>query len=289
MSNHVRSREELAAALAEQRGFLRQSSAAYDSGNTAEAKRLANTVYVMMHEGTGRTKSLLGQLNLRDTLKLRTTAAQIPVESLPKTALAFMSAKRIDTVLFHPRFAHPQFREEGRYIAASEWWDEPVYQALGEPEPRRIWGNGKTISRKNLVFHMRSQDGGAHFDAELKNETYIDLALKAGTGIEIKNDDGTYTPVPFPHLATMRQIAWELEQSLIAIPGGPEIPPPAAWPSPDVPAESDQSATESAQRGATVSVESALARQQARFARRFPSNPPAASSGYPEWKLTTRP
>jgi len=265
MTRHIRSIGELEEALAEQREFLRQSSAAYDAGSSAEAKRLATAVYVMMHDGAGRTRSLLGQLGLRNSMKFLSTAHKVPPETVPKTALAFMSFRSLDEqVQFFPRFYNPKLRDEGRFLAASEWWDEPVYQALGKPLPQNIWGEGRTISRKNLVFHLRNQDGGAHVDEELRDEAYVDLALKAGTGMEIKRMDGTYAPVPFPHLATMRQIAWEIEQSMIPISGGPSIPPPLVWNlGPDPRVDEAGANDDSVQTGATISVENAIARQEA--------------------------
>jgi len=269
---HVRTKQELLVALAEQREFLRRSSLAYDDGQISEAKRLASTIFILFHDGSKRTKSLITQLGLRDRLKFISTAQSIGSDTLPKTALAFMSVRSSGEVAFFPNFYQPRLRDHQCLLPASKWWDEPVYRAIGEPDRRSLFGEGRTISRRNLVFHLRSQDGGAHVDGALKDQAYVDLALRSGTGIEIINPDGSYRPVPFPHLATMRQIAWEVEQSLLPVSGGPEIPPPPDW------EEGEDSVSDLNWKAPTLSAEAVVARQKAKLQARYPHLPPEAIS-----------
>jgi hypothetical protein len=59
------SKSDLEAHLKEQLDFLHASCAAYDAGNSSEAKRLAATVRLLVHD-TDKSTSLLGQLGLKD-------------------------------------------------------------------------------------------------------------------------------------------------------------------------------------------------------------------------------
>jgi len=56
---------ELRQHLDDQLGFLEQSSASFDRGYEGEAKRLAVSIRVLLHD-KGQSKSLLGQLGLKD-------------------------------------------------------------------------------------------------------------------------------------------------------------------------------------------------------------------------------
>ena len=57
--------ERLLANLEEQIDFLRTSCALYDEGKEHEAKRIALSVRVLVHD-TGAGESLLGQLGVKD-------------------------------------------------------------------------------------------------------------------------------------------------------------------------------------------------------------------------------
>ena len=68
------SRGDLLAYLAEQRAFLQSSAAQYDQGFVAEAKRLAVTIRVLVHDNPGSgSVSLLEQLGLKGRLNYRDT------------------------------------------------------------------------------------------------------------------------------------------------------------------------------------------------------------------------
>jgi hypothetical protein len=75
------SSEDLVAHLKDQVGFLRASGAAYDAGQHSEAKRLASTIRLLVHD-TSRSTSLLRQLEVKDALRFVDTANE-PVEAEP--------------------------------------------------------------------------------------------------------------------------------------------------------------------------------------------------------------
>lgn len=233
MNKYRRTDEEVGAALVEQRDFLRRSCEAYDAGILAEAKRIATAIYIICHDGSGtNTRSLLRQLKLKDGLKFISTAKSLEDGAVPRTALA--GAMYLGGgMAFVPWFLCVNDEKPvRREVAFSRWWEETVFETVRQ---REIIPNGatpyiadKTLSRKNIVFFMRSQDNGSHFDRELRDEAYSAMA-KWRTGFEYElGETGVFNRVPNPHLATVRQIAWELEQTLVSIPGGPTLPPPEA-------------------------------------------------------------
>lgn len=65
--------EELAKHLAEQIGFLQSSAKLYDLGNETEAKRMAVTLRVLLHD-TKTSSSLLGQMHLKKKMQFVSTA-----------------------------------------------------------------------------------------------------------------------------------------------------------------------------------------------------------------------
>ena len=92
-------------------------------------------------------------------------------------------------------------------IKLSKWWEGSVYRNAA----------GNDLSRKNLVFCLRSQDGGSHVDADHKNEEYFRF-LKYGDHVSSSADGSisVYTSGNTSVLAlqTVRQIAWELSQAI---------------------------------------------------------------------------
>ena len=70
----IRSREEIERALEIQRQALISSAEAYDRGDTWEALRLATTVYVIVHDGGKKYRSILTELGVRGSLRFVSTA-----------------------------------------------------------------------------------------------------------------------------------------------------------------------------------------------------------------------
>jgi hypothetical protein len=66
--------------LIEQLGFLASSAAEYDAGTESEAKRLATTIRVLVHD-TSRSRSVLTHLGVRDRLPWTDTATGVVHEA----------------------------------------------------------------------------------------------------------------------------------------------------------------------------------------------------------------
>jgi hypothetical protein len=203
-----RTRDELVEALAEQRGAIRASGASFDEGELWEAKRLAAAVYVLVHDGKGRTKSLLTQLGVRASLRFLSTAKPLdPKNLLTEHSLVSMRVEVRETgsrARYRPAFDLYEQLFAFNRLQFLSWWEEPVIR----DNQRRV------LSRKNIVFSLRDQEGGAHFDEELRDEVYKSLVKENSAGWVVQKGDVMQPVMPGPHLATMRQIAWELERTL---------------------------------------------------------------------------
>jgi hypothetical protein len=206
MSYEVTS-DELNGHLREQVAFLRASAEAFDRGFEGEAKRLATTIRVLVHD-TGKSQSLLTQLKIKNSLRYEDTADQInPNNLLPTPGLV---SGKITTgpdgvgeyiaplgELLGPNRQNPpaQFKD---------WWERPVTK-----DP-----SGVLISRKDYVLWVSNKSGGSHVDPELP-AAYAELINRNSLGWQYVTGDTPDKPFDRnPALAAVRQIAYEIEKTL---------------------------------------------------------------------------
>jgi hypothetical protein len=193
--------DELWAHLAEQIGFLETSAKAFDDGATAEAKRLAVTIRVLVRN-TRHSKSLIGQLNL-DHLPFLSSVKPFDIRTTIAT-LGLVSVK-IDpeTITYVPKFAG--FEDAGvsalRQLNFSEWWTEPVFS-----------GRTGAPTRRSIILSAADQDGGAHVDPSI-NSAYDEL-VRSGLGIAINREGEIPKLLGDPTKAAIRQIAFEVLHTL---------------------------------------------------------------------------
>jgi hypothetical protein len=106
-------------------------------------------------------------------------------------------------IRFVPRFSLEVPLDPPTYVQFSTWWvKESIYTVPG--------GAGE-LSRRRMVFALRHQDGGGHI-GQLTDDLYV--RLKAGGGYFTSGPNGASIPMPAAIPATMRQIAWEVEETL---------------------------------------------------------------------------
>lgn len=213
MAKHKRSPEKTRQEFDEQIKAMRASMKSYDEGNKWEAKRIATVLFTLLHDDQGRTKSLLGQLSIRNKVRYLDSVDEENHQAL-KDGTAKFHMPFSPLVVFHynansddgeigPRLSHGFYgRVTRRSPNFNTWYDGVIYMD----------DEGNTFSRKNLIFAVRSQDGGAHFDAAIHNDTYQMFStqwtgrMKLGTSKGFKD--------PEAHLASIRQIAWEVDESI---------------------------------------------------------------------------
>jgi hypothetical protein len=202
-----RAPEELKAALDAQRQALFDSCMAFDEGKRWEAMRIAVAVYVLVHDGGKKNKSILTQMGLKDRIKFLASGKYIDGGNLLRDApLVGMKIYAGGTAEYVAHCA-TEFSSANRMLSFLEWWERD-----------RVFRDGSfSLTRKKLTYNLRSVQGGAHFDEMVRDPNYLRFSQaqlttpQAGTAGSLKAILGA-------ELATMRQIGWELIQILDALP-----------------------------------------------------------------------
>lgn len=200
--HYIKSREEIVEHLNVSKSALEVSCKSFDEGNRWEAVRLATTVYSLVHDGGKNSVSILTQLGLRASLRLPSRANIIPGNLVADTPLVvFQISSRGPECL--PLLNKPM-GAEAKLLQFQRWWDQTILRE----------GDRFSVSRRNLVFSLRNQDGGAHVDSSLKDEAYVRFSkLNASTPRMVSSSGGE---IPFSGIAeaSMRHVASELLQAL---------------------------------------------------------------------------
>lgn len=208
---HVRTPDELKEHLRLQMGHLRRSCEAYDKGELSEAQRLAASCYLLVYDPvTSRpTKSLLLQLGLKSKMLFFDESNMSLLQGLK-----FQPQMTIGQPLVSMQFGGGS---DGRYIPLlgttksahqvkfQGWWEGLAY--IG-------WKGGHNLSRKNLVISLRNQDGGGHVDDHIRDPAYKQMSENADERVTVSSGSAAGVPIKFAHWASMRQIAWELDESI---------------------------------------------------------------------------
>ena len=204
----VRTTDELYAELGVQLDFLRSSCDRYDEGKVWEAKRIASVVALLLHSGHRRVFPLLAQMQKRDSFLYRSTAGDV-LSRGNGVPLCVMHLKHGGgDAEYVPICQTSDDYPHQRDLPFLEWWNEPIFRS----------NEGRELTRKGLTLALRDQDGGAHFDATINRELYIHMIEHDGAPWlnRMLPDDWTPSgPVRDAHIASMRQIGWELDFSLV--------------------------------------------------------------------------
>ncbi|UOD80369.1 hypothetical protein [Paenarthrobacter ureafaciens] len=225
--------------LTEQVGFLRRSASAFDDGEASEAKRLATTLRVLLHD-TPKSASLLSQMQVKASMQFLDSAGELHPENLatewPLVMYRMTTTETGMTAEYWPhlgggppvRRASPEQqvsallrgkkipRAPGFHLSFDDWWEQQVVDDK----------QGGIFTRKQLVMALANQDGGAHVDPQIEERYHAlsrlnSLALQSGFIQEGMEDPSEIpeadlitprSPVP----ACVRQIAWEFLESLPA-------------------------------------------------------------------------
>ncbi|MBT2518759.1 hypothetical protein J7E29_15040 [Streptomyces sp. ISL-90] len=201
--------------LVEQLGFLDSSCDAFDSGNSAEAKRLATIIRVLVHD-TGNSVSLLTHLDVKteipwaDGIVLDQLKTLIEEEQNGRRAFTSLLTtikmgagflKDHSLVKYVPVFEIQPVDE--RYVTFDYWWTTT----------RIVDSNFTPISRRQIVLWLSNKDGGAHIDAHLP-PAYAEVARGSSMGITLSRLDGKSSKDDNPIPAAMRQIAEEVRHTI---------------------------------------------------------------------------
>jgi hypothetical protein len=197
MAKRQRTPQDLEELLAEQIQFLEASATAFDQGFEGEAKRLAVTARVLLHD-TDRSHALLDQINKKPALFWDTALPNEAGNQTPHGGLVFAAIGGNESKYVAMLDDVPQNRK----IPFDEWWNAKVFS-----DDRR-----ETLSRRDLVLIAANQDGGAHVDPTL-DEIYARLSKDNSMGGFVVDADGP-KPLLGPERAAIRQVAHELLKTL---------------------------------------------------------------------------
>lgn len=214
---HHKTKEELEDALKRQIGHLRRSCAAFDAGEMSEGERLAVTCYTLLHDSPKdkRITGLLGRFGMRSKMSFLDSSRQDHFDNLrkknrenflhiglPMATIKFGKNGSTYAPLFENLKNIPNATIAK--VKFQQWWEGKVYENA----------NRYKLSRKNLVSTLRNQDGGGHIDDHIRDGAYHFLSMNPLQSFSVDMETGQSTPTRNAHWATMRQVAWELDESL---------------------------------------------------------------------------
>jgi hypothetical protein len=207
---------ELEQHLIEQMSFMRRSARDFDAGDESEAKRLALHVRTLVYDSRN-SKSLLGQLGLKDSIRFEDTTirrVELPpgFTKLPPGSIVLHSGITVTQM----KFGGP---DAGVAFAAP--LDEVAPERIGPPVEFEQWWEpviltdmqGNVFSRKSFVLALANEDGGAHVDPKLQ-ASYAALVKANSLGRMGAAPGEEMRPLLNIALASTRQIAHELLRTL---------------------------------------------------------------------------
>lgn len=186
---------------------MRRSSQDYDSGFAAEAKRLAVSIRVLLHDTAG-SRSLLGLLDVKTKMTYLDTGGGVDPSNLLSTNSLCMMRVTSTGGEWVPRLGDgppiPGVGMHGKRLPFDQWWEMHVVKDQ----------RGALFSRKELVLKVSNKDGGAHVDADLPSE-YAELSRGNSLGWSlVRQGEPEQAIGRDPVMPSVRQIAFELEKSL---------------------------------------------------------------------------
>lgn len=198
MSKVPLSADHLRDKLAEQIGFLKRSCDMYDDGHEDEAKRIAVSLRILLHNSMN-SHSLLHQLdelnrNFHDSA-LENETGMLTYSGLVFLHLGTLGPRYVAMLDDVPSYETRPF---------DDWWNRPIL----------VDQNKSEISRRSLVLTCANQDGGAHVDHSL-DANYHALTRENSLGWT-KGNGQQFAPMDDPAPAAIRQIAHETLKSLDA-------------------------------------------------------------------------
>jgi hypothetical protein len=193
--------DELQDRLREQVAFLESSARAFDEGAESEAKRLAVSIRILVHD-TSLSKSLLQQLGLKERLRFFEIADPDPPGSwAPYHGLVGVRVSAAGASFFAWLDDGPPYQSKRSPFKL--WWTRYVFRD----------NEGSKLTRKDLVLALANKEGGAHVDSELDSE-YVRLSRENSLRyyFSVGDEPREWPRDPVPH--SVRHIAHELLKTL---------------------------------------------------------------------------
>jgi len=199
MSKVPQTSDELKTHLIDCIGFLNASCASFDAGFLGEAKRLATTIRVLVHDTTA-SKSLLTLLGAKSTTMFSTTACiDRPGNLAGHLGLVGFRLGSSGASYWAPLDEGPPSLYKRPPCAFDEWWGEHVINDK----------KGGVFSRRDLTLALANKDGGAHVDEKL-DPSYASLTRGNSLGWQTSDGQGRERALGNVELHSVRQIAYEV-------------------------------------------------------------------------------
>lgn len=209
----VRSRAALLRLLDEHVGFLERSNTMFDQGHESEAKRMAVSLRVLFRQTPRNSHSLINQLGLESTL-MWVDSAGIPDPTNLIGTPGLVNVRTIvggDTSFVAPLGNRPPTEIQTAIgpvprftpVPFSGWWEDPVAKDF----------EGESFSRMDFVLALSDNEGGAHVDPKVKS-SYDKLANSNSMGFSYTQGEGPEIPLSNPVLPSVRQISYEVLESI---------------------------------------------------------------------------
>jgi hypothetical protein len=204
--------DDLLVQLEDQINFLVKSAVEYDKGHEAEAKRMAVSIRILLHD-TGSSISLLRQLGVKSAsgteatdMPFADTSRDYDPHNLLEVHHSFNGLVTMLVGGSGTRYLAPLSQpSHGRILKSTfpDWWNKVVYIDM----------NRENFTRRDLVLAVTNKDGGAHVDPEL-DQRYADFSRNNSLGWVLSKNGVEHAPLIGPVYPSIRQIAHELLLSL---------------------------------------------------------------------------
>lgn len=197
---------------------LVRAGRAFDAGQSSEAPNIAKEVMTFAYDRGTRSESILCNLGLKDGMDFADSAKPAIDDLPPNARLLSNEYCLIHAIVGFEGMAYRPLlgRFAPKRVPFNSWWEGTV---LSRYVARSIGGR-ECINRGELIQHIRNEEGGGHVSAHYKRGTSADklARLMQGEYVDgyiILNEEDPMTAQPYaPAYATVRQIGWELEETL---------------------------------------------------------------------------
>jgi hypothetical protein len=179
--------------------LIESACRSYDDGLQEAALQIAVALRVLIHE-TSQSHSLLGQLSLRDSVKLLSTIPELePAAKVANNVLTetITFGVGIGPFGFAPDLESPPYKN---YISVEDWWSQVVHEFR------------QKFSRKDIVLKAANEDGGAHIKPNPSQKTVL-LRGSLGTLTTITSRGTLKRELRNAHFPLIRQFAFEVLNS----------------------------------------------------------------------------
>lgn len=189
LAKYSLNKQELIEHWNDQLNFIRISSKNYDEGNEQEARRIATSLRIMIHQ-TKYSHSLYKQLN-PTFIFWSSGSLYTPSNLLSSWVLLSMNID-VKGIRYTPILNN---NDRTFFLTFEDWWNEIIFD-----------DKEGFFSRRDVVLYVANQDGGSHVDPSL-DEAYAKLTKFNSLGWVDNNGN---KPINNPAYAAIRAIANEI-------------------------------------------------------------------------------